>query len=127
MKREIKFRGKRVDNGDWVYGTPVTYRDGHTAIYDGLLMLYGAEATTLSRNKVDPDTVGQFTGLKDSKGVDIYEGDLLPFNNIKNNQVCFVDGQFIACGGCGYVTVKCHKPLEVIGNIYENPELLEET
>ena len=114
--RTIKFRGKRVDTGDWVYGTPVTYRDGHTAIYDGLLMLYGAEATTLSRNKVDPATVGQFTGLQDKDGVEIYEGDRWSYH-YEVGVVYYKDGRFNCTED--YSLHCMAEELEVVSNIHE--------
>ena len=70
--REIKFRGKRIDNGEWVYGnyikvTPYEDNGGHRICSQDSWDMF----------EVDPETVGQFTDLKDKNGKEIYEGDIL--------------------------------------------------
>ena len=78
--REIKFRGKRIDNGEWVYGDLVQ-NPCSTRIVVDFVLIDGCNDGTVECGGdfylVDPRTVGQFTGLQDSKGVDIYEGDLV--------------------------------------------------
>jgi len=144
--REIKFRGKRLDNGEWVYGFYVKYE--HMGVIKYLIITDWAQVYSNSYYVI-PETVGQFTGLLDKNGKDIYEGDIVAHNGIlqKNKllEIRFIDGAF-----CLYlngipdmardnnaVTIRdamfeaqnfrfgVKLILEVIGNIYENPELLE--
>ena len=125
--REIKFRGKRIKNGEWVYGSLVQWPNGAAAI---LASKNGYSAVW--KQMVNPDTVGQYTGLKDRSGQDVYEGDLL-----RTSEGNIMIAEWV---GSGIVT-RCLTPTydgmmntnryafpvsEKIGNIHDNPELLEE-
>ncbi len=132
-----KFRGKRLDNKEWVYGY-VAVTDNYP--YDGTKKSAYIWKIPCVENciPVTPSTVGQFTNLTDKNGTEIYEGDVclvtLKYFQIKNekSKVTFKDGCFCFQYGCTDDYVKTYKAwdvntIEVIGNIHDNPNLLEAT
>ncbi len=120
--RTIKFRGKLKSNGNWEYGDLL-----HNNI-DGCY-IYPIDTENLFRNnEVIPETIGQFIGLKDKNGEEIFEGDILDFNGIIT-EVRFVRGAFaFLCKGNldDELYGDCRTGLfaKVIGNIHENPDII---
>ena len=128
MSEIREYRGKRLDTGEWVYGgcyqEPIDeIKDGKTFIIGGALYNVG------SAYPVDPETVGQYTGLPDKNGTKIFDGDVVEvlYRNIgviKKGKVVFEDfGWFCATDYLDYVARHCD--IKVIGNIHDNLELLE--
>lgn len=140
--REILFRGKRVDNGEWAYGyLYVCGRDNAVEIsnYDKDLNM---ERMT---NVVIPETVGQYTGLTDKNGTKIFEGDILAIKFYskyiervswqgKPDAIAsvFYDLNAFSMKAQNGIDIRyadfCdinYKETEIIGNIHDNPELIE--
>lgn len=113
--REIKFRG-RDDEGQWHFGFLSWYSDVLACICDG------------ADYEVDPETVGQSTGLRDANQREIYEGDIVKFTKPAYTDVPVVitweDGAFMVDHDL-YLGGRDLSRVTVIGNIYDNPELLE--
>lgn len=129
--REILFRGKRIDNGEWVEGMYL-YIKGHT--YPSIFDMEGFSHIIITK------TVGQFTGLLDKNGNKIFEGDIVRRFNSKEQEVmryavkwntdCCM---FVLMSEYTYLgeydsdfTVFYGEDLEVVGNIHDNPELLKD-
>lgn len=123
--REILFRGKRTDNGEWVEGSLSTEYLKEC----GCVMISPTADTCY---KVDPETVGQYTGLTDKNGVKIFEGDIVRYCDTIH-KVVFEQRNDTAYFGLVYSEVETMPfghyqdltQIEVIGNIYDDPELLE--
>ena len=130
--REILFRGKRIDNGEWVYGYYVTHSNVDRNILHYISVTTERGMTFRKYYDVDSSTVGQYTGLTDKNGKKIFEGDIVSgfFNHEKIVGYIFygLDASFFIQrdGLFGIGLNNASDWLEVIGNIHDNPELLED-
>ncbi len=125
MSREIKFSGLSVDN-EWLYGSLYVRMEGDVRC--AYIMDNDFEPSVVLQ-----ETTGEFTGLKDRYGVEIYEGDIVS-DHVGVGQVKYSEkhGAFRVSYGDGlakwfydYILNGGRESIEVIGNIHENPELLE--
>ena len=125
MEREILYRGKCVDNGEWVEGYFVKYQPcaSEEKIIYGIVPEY---ASALYLNEIDPSTVGRYTGLTDKNGVKIFEGDILEAESGNIGYVMFINGAFMkSCNSKDMPFLIASDVNAVIGNVFDNPELLK--
>ena len=127
MKIEnIKFRGKSKKTVEWLYGDLIRNVEGAFAIVPP----YEISMNNYYRNYVvDKETIGQYTGLKDKYGREIYEGDILYYRDAKiKSPVTYRNGGFYFShyGGTTFSAIADHEinKYTVVGNIYDNKELL---
>lgn len=139
--REILFRGKRIDNGEWIEGFYCQTADEsnggakvkHVIVVPTFLVQKG-----FLMYEVDPSTIGQYTGLTDKNGKKIFEGDIVSRVSYVGTGYREEQGEVVYRAPEFLVDCKHHrvmifsqyaaenKDLEIIGNIYDNPELLED-
>lgn len=136
LQREIEFRGKRAGEEHWIYGylREVFGRTKRVFMISPSRKFEADGLTDTEEDYVEADTIGQFTGKYDKNKRKVYEGDIVlqqGYNGRKEKMVVrFENGAFIVGYHSGSSTRK--KPMlisdkcEVIGNIHDNPELLQE-
>lgn len=136
MNREIKFRGKSLQTGEWVYGCCYTYKNTWDKPIAYILET-NRNPWDLQPIRVDPITLGQYTGLKDRRCVEIYEDDIIRISGDYEENIyvvkyfgdqdypAFDTEPHIDCdsNGLSYAMAVCE--VDVIGNAHDTHELLE--
>ena len=129
LKRDIVFRGKRVDNGQWVEGSLIC----EDVIVGKIVDFEEDYFTTEFWYRVDPETVGQFTGRYDKNDKEIFERDIVVNKNIHGKKWIVeyrTDSEYVGfvlkeIGTNGISLFTSWNDIEVIGNIHDNKELLK--
>jgi len=116
--RGIEFRGKREDNGKWVFGSLLSWDAGERHI-----CCEEDDNEAMGKFPVIPETVGEYTGLLDKNGVKIFEGDIVRYKGMELAVRWDTEKAGFFIGNDKYWMMN-GTDIEVIGNIHDNPELL---
>lgn len=140
IMRQIKFRAKTINGGEWVYGDLLQTNEGSVCIgVHGQYIDDGMHFNDMYNKTpyIDEDTIGQFTGLTDSAGKEIYEGDIVKFDcgleaTISYSQIDaafmfnYRDGLPMPISVMYVISEPALFDAEVISNIHDNPELINQ-
>ena len=123
--KKIRYRAQRLEDKKMVFGF-------YTEDYVGVPFIQGFKGAVNETYRIDYKTIGQFTGLKDQNGEEVYEGDILELNNCGLLIVCFYKGEFKLQKLAEYhkkrnlyASISYLEFSVLRGNIYENPNLLQ--
>lgn len=129
--REILFRGKRLKDGAWIEGFYCEFANNMSGEQEHFIQTVKSDGRIDTLYRVDPSTVGQYTGLTDKNGERIFEGDIVRVflrDGVEVGPIMWSDidarYKFASPDGTTY-SVDCTCVFEKIGNIHDNPELLE--
>ena len=134
--REILFRAKRIDNGEWVEGQYAYILNPLTESGEPIKHLI-CNGTNIFNDEIDPETLCQYTGLKDKNGNRIWENDIVSFIDMTSTESGYCERNCIGRvawdieEACFYVTDRLSSESRevlqdcyAVGNIFDNPELL---
>ena len=143
--RETLFKGKRIDNDWWAHGYAVKHGEcwwiytGKISTIEGRVNEYGLPLTRAEKYEVCPETICQYTGLPDKNGKKIFKGDIIKYTDeitgkekIAQIEYCEKQASFVRVykSKMGlqylYINERIANKSELIGNIFDNPELLTE-
>lgn len=137
--REHLYRGKRIDNGEWAYGYVAKFRNVHNQVYTAILQIGDDETKECSVQDLVPvldDTICEYIGLTDDNGNKVFEGDILDDrDNMPHYVIVFDNGFFKVPSMSEYKKEDFYTETadefffsqsNVIGNIYDNPDLLDD-
>lgn len=140
--RDIKFRGKRVDNREWIYGFYVEAKSGRTPFNTGYILetdadfSYGDNGNRIRIGcfvEIDRKTLGQYIGIKDCCGCNYFDGDIFKIDidgKIKKYWIEWIEDGWYAVN----ISTRIYQPILnswakmscICGNVHDNPEMLEE-
>ena len=133
MERDIVFRGRRTDNGEWITGNLLCFDNGETRIATSCIDNDVLNLFNVCAYEVDPETVGQYIGEEDKNDKPIFEGDIIKGKvhmhggyRVRAGVIKYYFNAFKMKVGNEYKEITYSSDYKIIGNIYDNPELLKE-